>query len=109
MKRVFISHPYIDDPVLRKTQISEICDGITATHKDIILLSPIHMFSFIKSDDEDRYREAIMEICFELIALADEIWIYHYDPTAPLKLSEGQIRELYEAIHKEKPIIFKEG
>jgi hypothetical protein len=109
MKKVFISHPYIDDPDRNILKVNKICKDIIRADEGIIPLSPIHMFEYIDTKDEEEYREEIMEICYSLISIADEIWIYYYNPTSPLNISDGQKRELYDAIYKEKLIVFKEG
>jgi hypothetical protein len=72
MKRVFISHPYKDDPKGNKKQADTICRGL-AEKDDIFPISPLHLFSFMKDDSN---REEILQVCFRLIDICDEVWIY---------------------------------
>ena len=70
MKRIFISHPFADDPVGNKIKVDSICKNIGG---DIIPVSPLHLFSFMENDD---YREEIINICRDLIGMCDEVWVY---------------------------------
>ena len=72
MKRVFISHPYKDDPKGNKKRVDTICRGF-AEKDDILPISPLHLFSFMENDDN---REEILQVCFRLIDICDEVWIY---------------------------------
>jgi hypothetical protein len=74
MKTVFISHQYKDNPNENKIKIDKICKKILKEYNDILPISPIHLFSFM--NDEDKYRKDIMDICYKLIDICDEIWIY---------------------------------
>jgi len=72
MKRVFISHPYKDDPKGNKKRVDTICREL-AEKDDILPISPLHLFSFMENDDN---REEILQVCFRLIDICDEVWIY---------------------------------
>ena len=72
MKRVFISHPYKDNPTGNKKQADAICREL-AERDDILPISPIHLFRFMENDDK---REEILQVCFRLIDISDEVWIY---------------------------------
>ena len=72
MKRVFISHPYKDDPKGNKKRVDTICRGL-AGKDDILPISPLHLFSFMEDDDN---RAEILQVCFRLIDICDEVWIY---------------------------------
>ena len=72
MKRVFVSHPYKDDPKGNKKRVDTICRDL-AEKDDILPISPLHLFSFMENDDN---REEILQVCFRLIDICDEVWIY---------------------------------
>ena len=69
MKKVFISHPFKEDPEKNRARVDKICKSI----KDHLPISPLHLFAFMESDGE---RDTIMEVCFRLIDISDEVWIY---------------------------------
>lgn len=70
MKRIFISHPFADDPIGNKVKVDSICKNI---EKNTIPISPLHLFSFMENDNS---REEIIKICYQLIDICDEVWIY---------------------------------
>jgi hypothetical protein len=92
MRWVFISHPYKDDPKGNKKRVDTICRGL-AEKDDILPISPLHLFSFMKDDSN---REEILQVCFRLIDICDEVWIYGD--------SEGCRREAKYAKSVGKPV-----
>ena len=72
MKWVFISHPYKDDPKGNKKRVDTICMEL-AEKDDILPISPLHLFSFM---EDDLQREEILHVCFRLIDICDEVWVY---------------------------------
>lgn len=70
-KRVFVCHPYKDNPKINKEKVDIICREIT--EKGYLPVSPLHLFSFMDNDDE---RNDIIELCYELINICDEVWVY---------------------------------
>ena len=82
MNKVFISHPYSDNPKLRLKQVDCICKNLPP---DILPISPLHLFSF---EDDDSRREEILQVCFNLIDMCEKVFIYNYG-----KLSRGQKKE----------------
>jgi len=92
MKRVFISHPYKDDPTGNKKMVDTICRGL-AEKDEILPISPLHLFSFMENDDK---REEILQVCFRLIDICDEVWVYGD--------SEGCRREAKYAKSVGKPV-----
>ena len=97
MKRVFISHPYKDDPMGNKKRVDTICREL-AEKGDLLPISPLHLFSFMK---EDSNREEILRVCFRLINICDEVWIYGD--------SEGCRREAQYAKSVGKPVRMVKG
>ncbi len=86
MRRIFISHPYSDIPRLRKQQVDHICRSLSGV---VLPISPLHLFSFEKDDSK---REEILEVCYDLIDICDEFYIFEYN-----QLSKGQMNEVYYA------------
>ena len=97
MKWVFVSHPYKDDPKGNKKRVDAICREL-AERDDILPISPLHLFSFLENDDK---REEILQVCFRLIDISDEVWIYGN--------SEGCRKEKMYALLKGKKVIDKCG
>lgn len=97
MKWVFVSHPYKDDPKGNKMRVDTICREL-AKKDDILPISPLHLFSFMEDDGK---REEILEVCFSLIDICDEFWIYGD--------SEGCSKEKAYAISQGKKVIDKCG
>ena len=73
MKKVFISHPYANDPEGNKKKVDRICKRIINKDNNIIPISPLHLFSFM---EDDSYRKEILDTCYKLIKFCDELWVY---------------------------------
>jgi len=73
MKKVFISHPLTGDIEGNRKKVDRICRYIVG--QGLLPISPLHLFSYIDEEDE-RLRNEIMEVCYRLIDLSDEVWIY---------------------------------
>ena len=96
MKRVFISHPFSSDPEGNRVRVDIICHDLAK--QGILPISPLHLFSFMENDDN---REEILQVCFRLIDICDEVWIYGD--------SEGCEKEREYAISRGKKVIKKRG
>ena len=96
MKRVFISHPFTSDPEGNRVRVDIICHDLAK--QGILPISPLHLFSFMENDDN---REEILQVCFGLIDICDEVWIYGD--------SEGCEKEREYAISRGKKVIKKRG
>lgn len=73
MKKIFVSHPFSNDPKGNFEKVERICKRLkTLGH---LPLSPLHLFSFFE-EDKSEFREAIMEACFRLIDQADVVYVY---------------------------------
>ena len=71
MKRVFVSHPFTDDPIGNKEKVDLVCKEIAK--EGYLPISPLHLFAFMENDDE---RESILSMCYDLIRMCDEVWVY---------------------------------
>lgn len=71
-KRVFVSHPYADNPIGNKIKANRICKYLLK--QGYLPISPLHLFSYMENDNE--IRDDIMQFCYELIDKCDIIHIY---------------------------------
>lgn len=69
--KVFVSHPYADDPAGNKLKVDAICKELVK--EGYIPISPLHLFSFY---EEDADRDEIMQVCYRLIGISDIVFIY---------------------------------
>ena len=96
VKRVFISHPFSSDPEGNRVRVDIICHDLVK--QGILPISPLHLFSFMENDDK---REEILQVCFRLIDICDEVWIYGD--------SEGCKKEREYALSRGKKVLNKCG
>lgn len=73
MKRVFISHPLKGDYGGNRKKVDEIAKLIHSL--GYLPLSPIHSFWFMEKESPEE-RGEILNICCDLIHLADEVWVF---------------------------------
>ena len=96
VKRVFISHPFSSDPEGNRVRVDIICHDLVK--QGILPISPLHLFSSMENDDN---REEILQVCFRLIDICDEVWIYGD--------SEGCEKERDYALSRGKKVLNKCG
>ena len=75
MKRVFVSHPFANNPELNKIRADRICKALYK--QGVLPISPIHLFAFLP---DERCREDIMQVCFRLIDFCDQVNVYGDSP-----------------------------
>lgn len=112
MKRVFISHPFHNNPKRNRECITAIF--LALIKRDIMPISPIHMFSPL-NDNVPEERELGLKFCEEMIPLCDAVFMCDI-----WKDSEGCRREyerskecgipVYEILswRGDKPIFYEE-
>ena len=93
-KRVFVSHPYADNPERNKAKVNVICKNLVK--EGYLPISPLHLFSFYEEDEE---REDILQFCYDLIDNCDIVHIYGD--------SEGCLLEMEYALSKPKIVVIK--
>jgi len=93
-KKVFISHPFSENMLINKMNVDKICREIDG----VIPISPLHLFSFMK---DDKLRDEILKVCFQLIDICDEVWVYGN--------SEGCNKEVEYANTKGIKVVIKYG
>lgn len=75
LKRVFVSHPFASDPYTNRIKVVKILKELNEKHPDVIFLSPLHLFSYMEGETPEQ-REEVMDICFNMILISDEVWSY---------------------------------
>jgi nucleoside 2-deoxyribosyltransferase len=92
--KVFVSHPFADNPVLNRKKVDKICKDLVK--QGFIPISPLHLFSFYEDDSD---REEILQFCYKLIDNCDIVHIYGD--------SEGCRKEHGYAVLTGKPVEVK--
>lgn len=111
MKKVYVAHPLLGnmDPerpnisiaFQNKQSVDDICQRIADIYPDVLILSPIHAFSFFDVFERKRTFAA----CRELFYMADELWVF-----GDWETSEGCKKEIMWAEALDVPIVYhKEG
>ena len=73
MTKVFVSHPLAGDFEGNRQKVDRICRRIASL--GLLPISPLHLFSFYDIE-VDVVRAEILQVCFRLIDLCDEVWMY---------------------------------
>ena len=73
MKAVYVSHPLRGDVQRNFNAVSDICANLKVIYQDLLILSPIHAFSFESVDGPQGW---VLGQCLKLIQKADEIWLF---------------------------------
>lgn len=73
MKKVFISHPLNGDFEGNRKKANIICKYII--RQGYLPISPLHSFLFI-DEETPELRSEIMSVCYRLIDISDEVWVY---------------------------------
>jgi len=76
-KKVFISHPFSENPEMNRKMVDEACRTFLEMGS-LVPISPLHLFSFMDEDSDKR--KDIMDICKHLIAGCDEVWVLGNSP-----------------------------
>ncbi len=73
MIKVFVSHPLTGDFEGNRARVDKLCRRIAKQR--LLPVSPLHLFSFFDTEDHAT-REAVLQVCFRLIDMCDEVWVY---------------------------------
>jgi len=73
MKAVYVSHPLRGDVQRNFNAVSDICANLKAIYPDLLILSPIHAFSF---ESVTAPQDWVLGQCLRLIEKADELWLF---------------------------------
>lgn len=101
MKKVFISHPFSNNPTLNQKLVNKLCKKIITKDNSIIPISPLHLFSMYDSETKELRKECL-KISLKLIDLSDEVYMVRYRES--LELSPGQKLEYQYARKNNKTI-----
>lgn len=85
--KVYVAHPYSDDPAANVERIRAICRGVVA-EGHLPIAPQLYLPAFI---DEATDREIALRFCLELVACCDALWFY-----GP-RISKGMEREISTA------------
>lgn len=98
-RRIYVCHPYADDPEANAERVREICRALTDS--GYLPIAPhVYLPQFI---DEGTERERALSLCLELIGTADEVRVYGGRITA------GMRREIEHAEARAIQVRFIEG
>lgn len=108
MKKIYVAHPLRGDGPADIATISknisavdEICRGIRIAYPDVLILSPIHAFSFETALTDQTWALAQ---CAELLTMVDELWVY-----GDWERSEGCTMEVARACEMGLTIVYADG
>lgn len=93
MKRVYICHPYSDDPAGNAEKVRVICRSLA--ERGFNPIAPqLYLNQLVL---EDTQRELAMKICLDLVKMCDEVWVYGEPPA-------GMRQELELCSRMSKPV-----
>lgn len=108
-KAIYIVHPLrenVPDEKLGATvqrnykKITSICNKIASSNDDILILSPIHAFSFFDTHGD---QTEVLSMCANLLERVDEVWVY-----GNWQHSEGCRHEIKNAEALKIPVLYKD-
>lgn len=91
-RRIFVSHPLSGDMAKNRAEASDICREIA--DMGYLPISPLNMFDFVNREDD--IRDDIMQLCFELIDMCDEVWVY--GSSTGCKMEYGYARSVCKTV-----------
>lgn len=71
MRRIYICHPYANDPDGNKAKVDKICKDVLK--QGVLPISPIHAFGYMQ---DDSHRQEVLQACLRLLEMCDEVWVY---------------------------------
>ena len=81
LKRIYVCHPFADNPEVNASRVQDICRDLVES--DFLPIAPqIYLPAFI---DELTERELAIALCLELVAVCDELWVYSGMITAGMR------------------------
>lgn len=95
-KKVYIAHPFRDNPPGNFNKVGKICRDIIRGQPNIIPVSPLHNFCYLPPEED------IIDYCLELLATCDEVWFY-----GDWQNSSGCRQEFMTAVNLNIPTVDK--
>ena len=87
IKRIYVCHPFGDDPEVNAAKVRAICRALVA-EGHLPIAPQLYLPAFV---DEKNGRELALRLCIELVACCDALWFYG------TRISAGMERELAAA------------
>ena len=75
MYRVFISHPFADDPKLNRKKNKELLKRLAVEYPNFLFISPLLLFDYVTEETKE-IRNEIMLTCYNNIEYCDALWVY---------------------------------
>jgi len=97
-KKVYIAHPFRNDPQGNMKKVGMICTDIIRGHPDILPVSPLHNFAYLPPEED------VIDHCIELLSNCDELWVF-----GDWEESAGCRAEVKYALETDKKIICWHG
>jgi hypothetical protein len=73
MRKIYICHPYSDNPYANEQHLVKLCSEIVERSPENIPIAPqIYLTRFM---DDSTQREQAMAICIQLALMCDEVWV----------------------------------
>lgn len=95
MKRIYVCHPFGDDPEVNAAKVRAICRAIV-DEGHLPVAPQLYLPAFI---DEKTERELALRLCVELIAFCEVLWFYG------TRISAGMEQEISAAHHRGIPVV----
>ncbi len=93
--RVYVAHPYADDPVGNIERVRAICRAVV-DEGHVPIAPHLFLLAFV---DEATERELALRLCLELVAGCEALWFYG------TRISPGMEREISAAQANGIPVV----
>jgi dienelactone hydrolase len=94
-KRIYVCHPFADDPVGNAERVRVICRTLVA-EGHLPIAPQLYFPAFI---DETTERELALRLCVELVACCEALWFYG------TRITPGMEREISAAHERGIPVV----
>lgn len=101
MIKVYICHPYGDNPVANEQHIAALCSRIVSKMPEILPLAPQLYLPRFMCEEVPAEREHAMQLCIQIALMCDTIWVC----SEPGEESPGMKQEI-EACQGVVPLVW---
>jgi hypothetical protein len=95
VKRIYVCHPFADDPVGNAERVLVICRALVG-EGHLPIAPHLYLPRFI---DEVTERDVALRLCVELVACCDALWLYG------TRITPGMEREIAAAHERGIPVV----